>query len=107
MTFAEIERAVESKARVEKKKQQEKATFDYILADLIGKSMARVYSSSNKLPSINEAYPNLFNSEEIKEKVQENKNTLSVLRFKEFAQSFNTRFKGASIDNERTIKNSN
>lgn len=36
MTLAEVIRAVESNRRVYKQKAQEKASYDYILADLIG-----------------------------------------------------------------------
>ena len=43
---------------------QEKATYDYILADLIGKSVSRLYSSSNTMPDIAEVYPSLFDSKE-------------------------------------------
>lgn len=89
MTLAELERALRSKQRVEKRRQQEQASFHYILADLIGRSVARVYSSSNKMPEISEAYPTLFDSEDIQEKKQEERNKLSALRFKQFAQAYN------------------
>jgi hypothetical protein len=62
MTLAEVNRAIESKQRVQKREQQEKASFDYILADLIGRSVARVYSSSNKLPAIEEVYTSIFDA---------------------------------------------
>lgn len=92
MTLAELERAFDSKRRVIKEQAQEKATFDYILADLIGKSVARLYSSSNNIPDIAEVYPTLFDSEEIKQKKQEQKMELSALRFKQFAASHNRKF---------------
>jgi uncharacterized protein Veg len=94
MTLAEINREIESKKRQLKEKAKEKASFDYILADLIGRSIARIHSSSNKLPSIAETYPSLFVAEEVEEQIQKKKDELSVLRFKQFAQSFNKRFKG-------------
>ena len=93
MTLAEIIRAIDSKKRIHKIEMQEKASFDYALADLIGRSMARIHSSSNRMPSISEAYPSLFDSEEIEAQKQEKKDELSVLRFKQFAQSFNAKFK--------------
>ena len=89
MTLAELERALESRARVKKRQQQEQASFDYILADLIGRSIARVYSSSNKIPEISTAYPTLFDSQEIQERKQEEKIKLSALRFKQYAQAHN------------------
>lgn len=93
MTLAELNRAVESKKRVQKLEAQERASFDYILADLIGRSIARIHSSSNQLPQIAEVYPALFEAEFIEEKRQEKRDELSVLRFKQFAQSYNKKFK--------------
>lgn len=92
MTIAELDRLIESKKRIQKREQQDKASFDYILADLIGRSMARLYSSSARMPEISAAYPTLFDSEEIQEKKQEKKNELSALRFKQFAQAYNKKF---------------
>lgn len=93
MTLAEFERAMASKRRILKAKEQEKASFDYLLADLIGKSIARIYSSSATMPEISEVYPSLFDSKEIQEKRREQKAELSALRFKLFAKSYNDRFK--------------
>ena len=93
MTLAELERVINSKRRVEKIRAQEKASFDYILADLIGRSVARVQSSANKMPEIGEVYPSLFDSEEIKQRKQEKQAELSALRFKLFAESYNKKFK--------------
>lgn len=99
MTIAELRRAIESKKRLQEITLKEKATFDYIQADLIGRSLARIYSSSNKMPTLAEAYPSLFNAEEIAEKIQERKQELSVLRFKQFAQSYNKNFLGGVKSN--------
>lgn len=98
MTFAELDRALQSKRRVEKRKLQEKASFDYILADMIGRSVSRVYNSANRMPDIAEVYPTLFDSEEIKVQKQEKKNELSVLRFKLFADSYNKNYQGEAKD---------
>ena len=92
MTIAELIRLIESKKRIEKQKAQEKASFDYILADLIGRSISRIYNSSNKVPEISEVYPSLFDSKEIEEQKSIKKDELSALRFKQFADSFNKRF---------------
>lgn len=77
---------------MEKQRAQERATFDYNLADLIGRSVARVYNSNNHMPDISEVYPTLFDSEAIKQQKQEKKAELSALRFKQFAESFNKNF---------------
>ena len=93
MTLAEINRAANSKIRMTKIEDEKKASFDYILADLIGRSVSRIYNSSNKMPSLSEAYPSLFSKEEEVETIQQKKNELSALRFKQFANSHNKRFK--------------
>lgn len=92
-TLAELTRLIESKKRIQKREYQDRAYFDYALADMIGRSVARIHSSSNKLPDIAEVYPTLFDAEEAKMKRQEKKDELSVLRFKQFAQSYNKKFK--------------
>ena len=92
MTLGELDRAIKSKIRVKKRQDQEKAAFDYILADLIGRSIARIYSSSAKLPEITEVYTTLFDSQELQEKKQEQLEELSALRFKQFAQAYNKKF---------------
>lgn len=93
MTFGEVFRAVESYNRTKKQQQQEQAFFDYILADLMGRSFARTQHSSNKMPTIEDAYPTLFNNEEIQEQKRQKQAELSALRFKQFANSYNKRFK--------------
>lgn len=100
MTFAEVSRALASYKRVKKQQEQERASFDYILADLIGQSMARIYSSSARLPEIATAYPTLFDSQAIQEHKQQKKNELSALRFKQFAAAHNMKYKGAAKVNE-------
>lgn len=94
MTIAELERAIESKKRVKRIQDQEKASFDYALADMIGRSIARIYSSTAKMPELYEIYPSLFDSEDIQEQRQKQQDELSALRFKQFAQNYNNRHKG-------------
>ena len=92
MTIAELIRAVESKKRMLKLASQERASFDYALADMIGRSINRIYSSSATMPEIYEVYPTLFDSREIQERKAEQQAEISALRFKQFAESFNSRF---------------
>lgn len=92
MTLAELTRAIDSKKRIQKHQAQEKACNDYILADLIGKSIARIYSSSAKMPEIAEAYPALFNTEYIEEQKTIKQDELSALRFKQYANFHNKKF---------------
>ena len=99
MTLAELERAIKSKKRVKRIHDQEKATYHYILADLIGKSVSRIYSSSAKMPELSEAYPSLFDSREIQEQQQKKKDELSALRFKLFVNAHNNKFKQSEVAN--------
>ena len=101
MTLAELTRAIDSKKRQKKEEAQEKASMDYILADLIGRSISRLYSSSAKLPDISEVYPSLFDSQQIEEKKQAQRAELSAIRFKQFAKFHNDKFNGGgNIKNE-------
>ena len=93
MTIAEITRMAKSKQRTTITASKERAVFDYLLADLIGKSVSRIYSNSARMPELYEVYPSLFEQKDIEEKKQEQRDTLSALRFKQFAQSYNKRFK--------------
>lgn len=99
MTIAELERSIDSKKRIMKREAQDKASYDYILADLIGRSIARIYNSNNNMPDISSAYPTLFDSREIQEKKAEKKAELSAIRFKQFANSFNAKYKEVQKDN--------
>ena len=92
MTPGELQRAIESKKRIELEKAKEKASFDYILAEIIGRSIARIHSSTNEMPKIASVYPSLFTEEEVEEKLQEKKDELSMIRFKQFTQQFNKKF---------------
>lgn len=94
MTFGELERAITSRDRVKRLQDREKATFNYILADLIGRSVSRIYNSSNKIPPIYEVYPSLFSAEEEQEALQKKKAELSVLRFRQFAETHNKKYGG-------------
>lgn len=94
MTLAELNRAFQSKIRRTKVEEQKQASFDYILADLIGRSVSRIYSSTGKMPTIAEAYPSLFSKEEEEQKAQKKKDELSALRFKLFAEAFNKKKEG-------------
>ena len=98
MTFAELRRLMESKRRVEKLRLQEKATFDYTLADLIGRSVSRIHSSANKMPEISEVYPTLFDAKEVEERKSQQKTKLSAARFRQFTSAFNKRFEKGGIE---------
>ena len=95
MTCGEVARAIESHNRCYKAESREKACYDYVLADLIGRSIARLHSSSAKMPELYECYPSLFDSREIQEQKAEKQAELSAIRFRQFANSHNKRFEEA------------
>jgi hypothetical protein len=93
MTIGELKRAISSKIRVRKMEAREKASFDYTLAQAVGRACGIAFGSiKSEFPDIASIYPTLFDSEEIKRKKQEQQAELSALRFKQFAESFNQRF---------------
>lgn len=94
MTIAELIRAVDSYKRRYRTQERQQAAFDYLLADAVGRSVSRIYSSSARMPKLYELYPALFDSEEIQEQEQTRRDELSVLRFKQYAQAHNNKLKG-------------
>ena len=94
MTPGEVVRFAESRNRVRKLEAQERASYDYIQASLIVKGVSITLGSKENFPSLEEAYPNLFNDlvKEKEQAIQKQKQILSILRFKQFAQSYNNKF---------------
>ena len=58
MTLGEITGAIESHARRQERALQERAAMDYRLAELIGRSVSRLYGG--KYPDASEAYPGIL-----------------------------------------------
>lgn len=82
-------------------RMKSRAQFDYMLADLIGISSARMLSNEVKFPTLEEAYPGLFEKkpEEIKELEEEQKRiTDSTNRFLEFAMKHNARERDKGVE---------
>jgi hypothetical protein len=99
MTIGEFNRIYNSKMRVKKVRDQEVAIHNYILGDLIGRSMARLQSSSVTYPQIYEAYPSLFDKDEFERRQKERITEESIQRLKQFAESFKKRNdKGGQIE---------
>lgn len=87
---------MESKARIEKARIKEQATFNYIHASTIVKGVSVVLGASKDgFPTLEETYSSLFTDEkEIKrQRKQELKNELSIARFKQFADFHNKKYK--------------
>lgn len=95
MTPAEVNRAIASSNRIAKAELKERATFDYIQANLIIKGFSIVMGGKGGYPSIHEAYPSVFEDmiREEEEKIQKKKDELSALRFRQFAEFYNTKNK--------------
>lgn len=100
MTFAEILRRMESYKRKLENKMKEKAQFDYILADLIGISVARVLDKNVKYPSIDKVYPVLFKKTE--EELEQEKMDISAMRFMQYAQAHNAKFEQQEGNNGKS-----
>jgi hypothetical protein len=102
MTVGEVGRAIQSKNKIRKIEAQEKASYDYILANLIINGISKVLGGKNRFPTIEEAYPTLFDDVAAKkeETIQEQKMNLSALRFKQFANSYNRNLKNREVANK-------
>jgi hypothetical protein len=94
MSLNELTRHMASYKRRHENELKEKATFDYIMAELLGRSLARLQSNSARMPEIYEIYPTLFNSDEIREKQADFNMEKSIIRFKKFAVAHNLKYKG-------------
>lgn len=98
MTLAELDRLFRSKRRIEKQKLQEKAFFDYQLANMIG--ICVMHDEKTKIPEIEEVYPTLFDAKKIQEERKLRKQQEAAMRFKQFASSFNQKIRKEDAMNE-------
>lgn len=60
MTYGEIVITIKAKNEVEKNRIREAATLNHHLANLIGLSVARLMDKNAKYPSLQEAFPGMF-----------------------------------------------
>lgn len=98
MTIAELNRLTASKIRQHKIEAKERATFDYIHAQLIGRAFACNMASEATFPPIEEVYSSLFLDQEMIQQKHEQQQSLSALRFIQFAESFNRKFDAEEAD---------
>ena len=96
MTLAEIERFMQSFKRREDRRLREKAMFDYKLAELIGLSCGRFWAKNLQYPEIFEAYPNIYQKEEVLEQREKARMEKSIERLKEFVKQHNKQFEEVS-----------
>lgn len=102
MTLGEVNRHITSRNRMLKIQAQEKASYDYIQANLIIKGISKVLGDKSAYPTIQEAYPQLFDDivKEQEAKIQEQKDNLTVLRFKQYANFHNKKYKEVANKDE-------
>lgn len=96
MTKAEIERYMEGAVW----RMKTKAQFDYMLADLFGVSAMRILDSNVNFPTVEQAYPFLFEDKEIQKKSEEEvRMENSLNRFMDFALKHNAKLRDGVKDN--------
>ena len=79
---------------------KQQAQFDYSLADLFGASVSRLFDSNVEFPSLQKAYPSLFEEEEEKPEVEQT-TTNSINNFLAFAMEHNAKMrKGVETIND-------
>lgn len=95
MTFAELGRLAESKKRTQKRQAQERATFEYIQAQLVARGVASMLSGSSEgYPTLEEAYSGIF-EDVVKAQEEEKRKAiveLSAIRFRQYANFHNKKF---------------
>lgn len=101
MQINEIQRAIQSKIRVNKIEAQEKASYDYIQAQLIVKGISKLLGDEGEFPSLQEVYSGLFNEEIIEQQKEEKQINESVNRFLQFAQSHNKKLKSKEVAKDK------
>lgn len=91
-TLAQITRYVESYNKQQQNKLQEKAYFDYQLANLIGVSVYRLLSKNTKYPAFEKAYPFITQSKQAKEIDEEWEMEKQHMKLMEWAEQMNKKF---------------
>lgn len=90
-TLAQVTRYVEAYNKQQQSELQEKAYFDYQLANLIGISVLRLLSKDAKYPEFKKAYP--FIGKGTQEKVDEQwKMEVQRIKLREWAEQMNKKF---------------
>ena len=96
-TIKQITRYVESYNKQQENQLQEKAYFDYQLANLIGLSVARLLSKDAKFPTFEKAYP--FINKDAKAEVDEDwEMEVQHNKIREWAEQINKKFKADKVE---------
>ena len=99
MTIGEVSRYINARNKIRKMEAQERASYDYILANLIAKGVSISLGAKDTMPSIYEVYGEVFEDivKEKEEEKQEKIMQLSALRFRQFAHSYNNNRKNKGV----------
>ena len=90
-TLAQVTRYVEAYNKQQQSELQEKAYFDYQLANLIGMSVSRLLSKDAKYPEFKKAYP--FIGNDAQERVDEQwEMEVQRIKLREWAEQMNKKF---------------
>lgn len=100
MTPAELWRAVDAKKAQRDYRMRERAYMDFALANLLS---LRIHGSK-EFPTVEDAYPWLFNDEETKERKAEAQAEAWAAQFRAFADAHNAKIKEVREDEERTAE---
>lgn len=91
-TLAQVTRYVEAYNKQQENQMQEKAYFDYQLANLIGMSVARLLSKDAKYPEFEKAYP-FISKVQPKEVDEDWEMEVQHNKLREWAEQMNKKFK--------------
>lgn len=91
-TLTQVTRYVEAHNKQQENQMQEKAYFDYQLANLIGMSVARLLSKNAKYPEFEKAYPFINQSSKSKETDEDWQMEVQRNRLREWAEQMNRKF---------------
>ena len=96
-TLAQVTRYIESYNKQKQQEMEEKAYFDYQLANLIGMSVARLLSKDAKYPTFEKAYP--FINKDTKTEVDEEwEMEVQHNKIREWAEQMNKKFKADEVE---------
>ena len=96
-TLSEVTRYIESYNKQKQQEMEEKAYFDYQLANLIGMSVARLLSKDAKYPTFEKAYP--FINKDAKTEVDEEwEMEVQHNKIREWAEQMNKKFKADEVE---------
>lgn len=107
MTYGEIVDVIASANRQRLNQLKERASFDHILADLVGASVGRLMDKNAKFPTLYDSYPTLFKDEISKKEVEapQEEWKLYKARLMKYATAHNEKQRRGESNNSRRASN--